>query len=264
MTDQTLKTIDLIRKLLAKSESAAQLGSAEEAAAFAAKASELLLRHKLDMTDLEVSTEEADEPVGRHSFDPSETMRWVSKGRRVAWLQALVSGIARANFCRILVIPGSKTVVVIGRPSDAAIVKYLTHVLVREAERLAVLYERQVRVGAERAGLPRPVEPKKGFLLGFVDAVLKRLREMRASVEKAGGKHALVRFQAAELAVTKWMEQRKFSAVGGLNHGGGNAHAWEAGRQAGSKVNLNPGLGGGPVSKQPTIAKGQNLLGGGK
>ena len=262
MTDKE-KVLDIIKKLTLKANDASV--TPEESAAFAAKANELLLKHKLELSDLDLAGQDKDDPVGKEYFDPSSTMRWVGKGRRVAWLESLVSGIARAHFCRILVISGSKTVAVVGRPSDVAIVKYLTHVLAREAERLAVLYERQVRVAAERAGLPTPSAPKRGFLLGFVNAVLERLRAMRRTVEQQGGKHALVRFQEAELAVTKWMDAQKFGKAGGFGSSAstGNKHAFEAGRKAGQNVNLNTGLGGGSSAKQGTLSKGQNLLGGG-
>lgn len=263
---QEMKTIDLIKKLLAHAASAESLGSVEEAAAFAAKANKLLLEHKLEMTDLEVEAQDKDDKVHREYFDPSDALRWVGKGRRVAWLEGLVSGIARANFCRIAVISGSKKVALIGRPSDVAIVKYLITTLVREAERLSVLYERQVRVGAERAGLPTPEQPKRGFLLGFVHAVIERLRLMRQDVAQAGGKHALVRFEQAEQAVQVYMKENYKGHAGGFGGSAqsGNNHAFEAGRTAGKAVNLNPGIGGGSAGKQTTISKGQNLIGGGK
>jgi hypothetical protein len=261
------KTIDLIKKLLAKAESAAQIGSTEEAASFAAKANELLLKHKLEMSDIQVAAQDTDDAVTREVYDPSDAMRWVGKGRRVAWLEALTSGVARANFCKILIFTGSKQVTIIGRPSDVAITKYLLSVLVREAERLAVLYEREVRVAAERRGDPTPVQPKRGFLLGFTNAVLERLRAMRKQTETAGGKHALVRFQAADLAVQKYIEQtyKGLRSVGRPDSNTANKSAWEAGRKAGQSVNLNSGIGGGATGKgQSTLGKGHNLLGGGK
>lgn len=258
------RTIDLIKKLLLKANDKAV--TAEESAAFASKANELLLKHKLSMTDLEFEQLDTDDAMAKEYFDPSDVMRWVGKGRRSVWLENLVEGITRANFCRILVIPGSKKVAVLGRVSDIAIAKYLTHVLVREAERLSVLYERQERVGAERQGLPMPKEPKKAFLLGFTDAVLERLQTIREQVQQQGGKHAVVRFQQADHAVQAFFDKGKYDKAGGFGNSArtGNLSAWEAGRKAGKTVDIQSGLNGGAAGKQGTLHKGSNLLGGGK
>lgn len=258
------KTLTLIKKLLDKADSAAAIGSTAEAGTFAAKASELLLKHKLEMTDLEALEQDNNDKMADFYFDPVDAARIkMGKGRRAAWLEGLVSSIARAHFCRILIIPGSKRVRLIGRDSDVAIVKYLVGVLAHEAVRLSVLYERVSRVSAQRAGLPIPNAPKRGFLLGFTAAIIERLRSTRAEVQHTGGIHAVLRFTKAENDVVQYIKHNiKTSKVGGFSAGAvtTNGSAWVAGQAAGRKVSLNTGLSGGTVKSQGTLSKGLNLL----
>ena len=58
------KMIDRIQKLLAHADSAKKLGNEEEAQAFAAKVNELLLKHKLSMSSVEVAAQDADDAMG--------------------------------------------------------------------------------------------------------------------------------------------------------------------------------------------------------
>ena len=269
MTQDLEKTLRLIKHLFAHAESAAQIGSSEEAATFAAKANELLLKHKLEMTDIELVTQDQDDPIERDYFDVAQAANLKKGGgrRRAAWIESLASALCNAHFCKLLVIPGTKRIVIIGRNSDRQIVQYLLTTLVREGERLAILYERQARTEAKRTGLPIPEQPKRGFQLGFTKGVRERLTEMRASVVKQGGQFALIRFDQAQQAVTKWFDQ-KYGRTRSAGHAPGsstsNLSAVEAGRKAGRSQNLHGGLSGGSASSNGTLASGSRLIGGGK
>jgi len=267
VTADLQKTLSLIKKLMAKADSAAQIGSAEEAATFAAKANELLLKHKLEMTDLELATEDTDDPIEDGYVDVAKAAGLKKGGgaRRAAWIEGLASRLCNAHFCKLLVVPGSKTIRIIGRKSDKQIVEYLLTTLVREGERLAILYERVSRVSAQRAGLPIPQQPKRGFLLGFTAGIGEKLREMRAAVMQQGGQHAVVRFQQASAAVQKYFDDTvgRTTKAGAPKASTANGAAFNAGKQAGRSQSLHGGLGGASSSKS-TLGKAGNLLGGGK
>jgi hypothetical protein len=269
VTADLQKTLGLIKKLMAKADSAAQIGSAEEAATFAAKANELLLKHKLEMTDLELASEDTDDPIedGYINVAQAAGLKKGGGARRAAWIEGLASRLCNAHFCKLLVVPGSKTIRIIGRKSDKQIVEYLLTTLVREGERLAILYERVSRVSAQRAGLPIPQQPKRGFLLGFTAGIGEKLREMRVQVVNQGGQHAIVRFQQATAAVQKYFDDTLGKRVGKAsapNNSTRNGAAFHAGKQAGRSQSLHGGLGQGGSSKSGTIASGSFLLGGGK
>jgi hypothetical protein len=260
------KTLRLIKHLLAHADSAAQIGSSEEAATFAAKANELLLKHKLEMTDLELATEEEDDPIDGEYVDVAAKAGLKKGGgaRRAAWIESMAMALCNANFCKLLVVPGTKIIRIIGRRSDRQIVQYLLTVLVREGERLAILYERKARVSAERAGLPIPQQPKRAFQLGFTAGVKEKLWEMKRSVVQQGGQFAVQRFAKAEFAVQKYYESLgKKRSVGGPSGSTSNQSGYLAGKQAGKAQNLNGGLGS-ASSQGGTLAKGTHLLGGGK
>jgi hypothetical protein len=179
------KVIDLVRKLFAKAESAKEIGSAEEAAAFASKANDLLLQHKLEMTELELEDEADTDPFGR--VDQS-VRAW--GGVQQKWSAWLAVSLARAHFCEIVFDvervrwrrKRTGTISLFGRQSDRQIAAFLIETLHREAKRLAS--------AAVRGGAHRP-----SFLWGFTDAVQQRLEDRLQHVKQQGGQYAVVRLQ---------------------------------------------------------------------
>lgn len=180
-----MKILDTIRKLFAKAESARELGSIEEAALFAAKAQELLLKHKLDAADvLEVTVE--DDPMGRDDLDAPE---WLGARR---WISDLLFGIAGAHFVQaIWTNQRRRRVSLVGRQSDREVVVYLTETLVREGKRLAAVF---MALQEDR----RSAWLRNSFLLGYRLEVLRRIREQRATSEQKGGQHAVTVYRTAE------------------------------------------------------------------
>jgi len=265
-TPELEKAITLIKKLLAKAASAEKIGNAHEAAAFAAKANELLLKHKLEMTEVEAADlVSADDVIGQDWVDSAEAAGMRSSRSRSAWLESLASGIVRAHFCRILVVPGSKQINFVGKSIDRQLAVYLFRVLAANGHRLATLHERKVRTEAARRGWPMPERPRNSFLLGYVAEIQNRLAALRAEVEKRGGQHAVVRFDAATKAVDAWLKANiETFAAGGLKRRVHDAGSYDAGKKAGKEANLNPGIGGGAPSSRGTIGAGQLLIKGGK
>ncbi len=267
MTADLKKTLELIRKLFAKSDSAAQLGSSEEAAAFASKANELLLRHKLELSEVDALVEEADDPIENDYADISEALG-LKAGKREPWLTSLFAAVARAHFCVALYVPGSKRVRLVGRRSDREIALYMVTVLAQTARRLAADFaeqEKRAFLGEYgNAGYWRrqdTMRTKAAFLVGFAIAVKDRLKALRQEVEQQGGQFALVRFAKADDAAKR--AAAPFSTKGSNNMSYRNESAFAAGQQAGQSVSLHGGVQSGRGGNG-TLARGQRLLGGSK
>ena len=264
MTDEQGTVLERCRKLLAHAESAKAMGSTEEAETFAAKGSELLLRHKLEMSDVEMEAELSADVLVDDYFDVAKASELrEGGGRRVKWLETILSSLCKTHFCEFLVIPGSKMYRIIGHESDRAIVVYMFTMLARSADQLGHLYYFAARKAAIKNGTALPANPKKAFLLGFAAAIYRRLKDQRTSIEKKGGQFALVRFAMAQQAVTTYMGTVKHGKAPSPSGSVKDIGGYEAGKKAGMAQSLHQGLkDAGPV--KGTLAKGTQLLGGGK
>jgi len=242
----TEKIIDKLRKLRAHAESAEKIGSINEAEAFAAMFQQLLMRHNLELNDVEFEEEQKDEPIER------ETINWqeyndplINYGaKRVAWLESLAVVVTRAFFCRILVRSGSSRITIVGTRSNVEVATYMFITLARSAEKL---------VRSEyRAYKKENPEGGKGFRVSFLSAFVERLSqrfyEERKTAETSSST-ALVRLNRAESAVVEWMQKFAGRASG---IGGGrdyeNAEGRRRGRAVADSLNLksNAVRGGAP------------------
>lgn len=143
-----MKLIDKIRALKAKAE---KTDNEHEAAAFAAKVQELLTKHNLHISDVEIDDEEQ-EDMERVTYDPRYTDPW----RRV-----LCGATARLYMCDIYMDymwddkkQKTKTVVVfVGRPHNIVVAQEMFEYLVATTLRLAREYgrgDRKAQLGFER------------------------------------------------------------------------------------------------------------------
>ena len=138
------RIVEKLRKLVEHERSARGIGNLEEAETFAAKIQELLVRHKLEMSDVEYRAEEEDEPVLKE-FIPAEEWTGVSSTLRLKnWIGILVATVAKANFCQA--VRSGKGIYLVGRQSDREASKlmfqYLYEIAVEVAPREAQAYTR--------------------------------------------------------------------------------------------------------------------------
>lgn len=249
--------IEKIRKLHAKARSAAEIGNEAEAAAFSAKVQELLVRHELEMTEVEYAERHDDDAIDSLYYDPSDAGGKRTKVR-VAWQENLASVIARGFFCRILVIPGSNRIVFVGRKLHREMAVYVYSRLLHDVERMrkAARHEAYVAGGRSKKAT---VGFNAAFHNHFVAAVAQRMREAARArdeeLKQSGNGTAIIRLQDAHAAVQKWMDQRHTRPASGVSgRQGFNAAGAAAGRAAGQRANLGAdGVGGG--------AGGSKLLG---
>lgn len=111
------KIMSTIEKLLIHAESASQIGSIEEAEAFAAQARRLMVQHKIDMSQLDLDNEAQAAPVDMQEV---RATAWGEgeKRKRSAWQGSLAAALAPSYFCHILVGRGTNSLYVIGAPDD--------------------------------------------------------------------------------------------------------------------------------------------------
>ena len=121
--------INLLRKLIAQADGEKAVGNLAAAEAFAAKAQELLLKHKLEMSDVEFAASEADEPVlGEVIYGDDLTGKVYNYTRHKSdgWISILMNACAKANFCKLLKMrAGRNAMTIVGRASDREAAKAL-------------------------------------------------------------------------------------------------------------------------------------------
>lgn len=250
------KVIDRIRKLYSKAESTRELGNEAEAMAFMAKVDELMTKYKLDASILTFDEREEADPMGQ------TLVRGRGKSSRVAWIEQLAVHVTKAYYCELLVLPGSDSLIILGRETDREVAIYVLHKLVNflEAECKTQHNALRYRLYREKGG---DMSEAHGFKASFFRAatlrIRDRFREMRVENQKTSSQYAVVVQQATQ-EVREWMEKNikvsKASVVRGSR--GGNAHGHEAGNAAGSRADLSGrGVQGGGNSGRKQIGGGR-------
>jgi len=238
------KVIDKIRKMQAHADSAHKIGSENEAEAFAEMIQRLLARHKLDMTDIEFSQMEVEEPVQQHSVDYDKHGMKVSKSR-VAWMEGLARIIANAHFCKILVHSGSSRISIIGRKSDADVAEYMIITLQRLIDKMSIKARLTHNNECKREGRLGDIYGfRQSYIKSFVSRIAERYQEAKRSQEGESST-ALVRINRAEQAVKDFIDEQyssrryqRASIVRGSSKAG-NAEGHRRGRAAADAIDLN-------------------------
>lgn len=173
----------------------------EEAAQFAAKAQELIDRHRLNVADLEYGANEKereDEPIKNYGYeDPIDNVK--AGGYRETWTQRLASIVGEHNGCRCFwsrnngrTMRDGITIRIVGKPSDVEATRYLYSFFKRQIEELQKV---------ECKG--NSTVYRGEFAAGCIDTLSTRLGESRAATfaaarqENAGNAMALVRVDKA-------------------------------------------------------------------
>jgi len=240
MTDPIM---DKLKKLISHQESAAAIGSMQEAEAFAEKISELLLRHKLEMSDVEFYEFEVKEPIDKEKIDLGE-LGIKRTHRRIPWQEFLAGYVARANFCRTLVSSGSNNIWFVRRTSDRQVCAYLYGYLVRTiTAEMNRQYSRAGRAGENIDGF------RKGFIDGAIASLANRLQAPHKKAEEMaelnGDKRALVIIQTAKQEVDAFIKATCKGSAGGI--GGSTrtsgSNGYNRGSRFGADVSLNRSTG---------------------
>lgn len=199
------KVIKKLTKLIAHEESARAIGSTAEAAAFAERIQQLLNKHNLSMSEVELHRAEKSavsmEPV-QENFQNIEI-----------WQRALLSNLARINGCYALEHRlGFQCVV--GRRCDREIVISLFRYFEKLGLELSddYLNDRQRVYDGIYAGLWSMLKSdetrRNSFLLGFVATVCQRLEEInRKNIETSDNSAALVFLGNRQTDNKNWIDE---------------------------------------------------------
>ena len=247
-----------IQKLLAKADSLKQLGNEAEAMAFLDGANKLLMKHKLEMSDIDLKLRDQEDPVKMHYVNPGD-LGLKSKKAQILWENALVKATAEAYFCRIIVVEKSNHFWLVGRREDRAIAEFMIVTLIRfaeqEADRAYVKYFYECK---DKGDVTLARGYRSNFLLGFTDRVVGRFKDEFKQAEKEGGQHAIVRIQQERKATQDFMDQLRQKGFtkdlarpnlrGQVNHAG-----LEAGKAAGARANLRARAVEGSAESKPRL-----------
>lgn len=238
------KIMDRLAKLMRHRESAAELGSTEEAAAFGAEIQRLLAKHKLSAAEVEL--EDAKPEINKTLYKPADwdnrTMR-----QRSGWQCDLADGIASAYYCAVLNMRNTNKLYFVGEQTDRECAVYVYAKVVRACERLAqAAYYRARRAGADTKGF------LSAFYREFAHAVAIKARKernkSRRQAEADGRDAALVKFDATQAALDEYLKQ--FKAGPALGSQADNERGAAAGRKAAEQVDVRAdGINADPAPK---------------
>ena len=221
MSDQTLKVIHRVQKLLALSSSA----NVHEAASAAAAAQTLIVRYQLESLLVEEVHLRTAIEDGRD--DPLLVARKIRK-----WKRVLASGLAEINHCKAFTIPVHRReqhLCILGYPEDRAITRTLWDWLVQRLEWLSATH-----------GQAQSREWHESFRIGAANAIIDRLTTVEGRAKEAMETTALATVDASRArrraAVAAHAEAQMNLTAGRRIRVVVDAH--NAGREAGAHMPL--------------------------
>jgi hypothetical protein len=242
MENQSNVVIERIKKLMALATHPST--NVNEAAQAAARAQELLFRHKLSMADVEIETG-VREGVGILNVDEETELQ-------LKWKMSLMNAVAHGGYCKLVISrpfgDNGKRFArfsIIGKPSDAQTVSYMYSFLLNEINRLC-----------DELAAGKGFAFRNSFRVGATTAIYQRLADQRAAQERPAmnvTETALVIVKRGDAEIATFMA-KKYG--GKLKDSRGPrssvASGFEAGRAAGRAMSLGGGKGLGASSKKLT------------
>lgn len=186
-----MNVIEKIQKLIAHSKSAATIGNQAEAEAFAAKASRLLVEHKLSMSDVERDEEERDDPFGYEDV-------LNGYGCVPQWRMVLAGAIARSMFCSVLYRPGKNLIIFVGRGKDRRAAIDMYQYLAFTAKKLAKEELKKAKKEGRYNPAIKDIHWVQSYTLGFSVGIKERLlADFRVLEARPEGNALVLRSQVA-------------------------------------------------------------------
>jgi hypothetical protein len=247
--------MDKLRKLIAHEQSAQSMGSQAEAEAFADRIAEMLIKHKLERSDVEVQAETA-EPIGKDTVKPEDFGGKVptSRTKAVAWQVSLAQGVCSATGCGLLWSTYDGGAVFCGKSADRESAKglycYMGALAIDQAwkigqkEKPAIIREVKRMWGETSFGHQSQAMKvwRESYLTGFANEVASRLREtVKQEMVKAEGSTAMVHVRKDQAAVEAFIHNTSSGKKGcdvGSRFGRMNYDAYSKGQDHGQKVAL--------------------------
>lgn len=248
MSDDRAKIIDKVKKLHLHATSAKNIGSEAEAQAFAATMQRLMSEHKILMSEVEHAQLDEKDPVDKILWNgdvPRGGGKRERSTKRVEWTETLAIVVAKAHYCKIILLARSSGLYFCGRESDrVACLETFTYLADCAAEIADKAY-RKAYAAHQRGEGPWERGFHRSFLLGFATRLDERYQQEMADMKAkwAASGNALMRLTDALTPVTAWIAQRSgkgksFRKSGHAGVGAKNRNAWELGRRAADDLKL--------------------------
>ena len=221
-----IKILSTIEKLLKHSESAAKIGSQKEAEAFAVQARQLMVQHKIELSELDLQDECPEEEVTKEFVSPNAWGDEQQK-RKTPWKVAMAYVLAPSYFCSVLGMKGSNGMVVIGTNSDREAFICAIQGLFVAAEALCdSAYASHIRAGGRKDNTWR-----RSYLFGFANGMRDRIEIEKVREKEENSTSDLMVINNQVQRVNNVLSQTK--TVKTSNSTGRNANARDKGYQAG-------------------------------
>ena len=160
-----------LRKVRALTESSVP----GEAAAAAAKLQEILLKHNLEMEDIEDDSSHVDDRYVKEPLELGESF-----GGMINWRRILISGVARSLMCAAFSYKGTRDMVIVGQKHNIEMTRHFYDYLSGEIARLADVKWEEARASSRESARSW----KSSFYNGAVDIVVKRLHRKYQQVSQ--------------------------------------------------------------------------------
>lgn len=169
----------------------------------------MLLKHKMDSSILTADVRDLEDPLGTH------WVKWedLYRRKRIKWMQDLSEVVCHAHFCRMLVVTGNNSILLVGRQSDREVCEFVLVTLVRFAEeesQRAFWRERSAR--QKKSGSWAMGTYRTSWLAAFVMTVADRYFAMECAAKTGEGAGvALVLTRSREEVnsfLNDWFEKR--------------------------------------------------------
>lgn len=236
--------LDKLNKLKNLQEGAVSVGSLAEAENAGAKYQDLLLKWNLSEEDVRNSSIEQKVQMLEESFDTKTQFAW----RASDWVHRLLKTVARTSMCDVIIM-GNGITNVLGEKQNVALVIYFTEQLI---SKITIAY-RAAWInynGDENSKLFR-----RSFLTGAVDAISSRLYNELSKAKKESQLHKtgleIVLVKKGEMTKKYMDEQHPHSRTVRARSGStGSISGYMQGKEAGGKMGLNKGVGGGSAGRR--------------
>lgn len=255
MTDETI--LVRIKKLLELSKSPNE----HEAALAASKAQALLTQHNIAMAEVEAISLRKE---GVDQFDWSDVI--FPSNKSAQYRESLFSAVINTTYCKAWYAhergPGkydaigrykkstTRRAVVIGRPSDVEVAKYLFIYLARTIEREAAAHAKAEAIPGVRGDVNRK---RASFLKGMTQVVVSRLFNEWQDQRRQEQAYGLMVVREGELQ--DWMQQNGIRLGAPAKHYYRDADpaSFAAGARRGADLQLSRGVAGGDTADAPRL-----------
>jgi len=247
MTESQDAILEKIRKLHEHAQSAQEIGSEEEAKAFAAKVQELLTAYKLSMSDVHRAAT-VDDEMGITYFT-WEQCHLAPRRMRIPWSELLANLIGRTYYCKFIIAGyGGYIGSYVGTKTDREIAIYMFCFIAEFIEKLSYReYKRYYNDLRDSGGdMSEATNYRSGYITGFITRLGERFDEEVSTSSKDAAAlskvNAIVHVKKDALAkADQWMREnvktKKCSLrMSGINHRG---QGYADGKRAADDVNLN-------------------------